>query len=136
MRTKGHSMEPTLYDGSWTIIQRILYTPERGDIIVCRSNEEDKDIIKRVIAVGGDEVFVDPFGDVYVNGELLDEPYLESHEPLYKFTIMPVTVSEGCVWVLGDNRNNSRDSRDIGEIPNDQIIGKVVIKLTKGSVKS
>lgn len=129
-------MEPTLNDGSWTIIQRILYTPERGDIIVCRSSEEDKDIIKRVIAVGGDEVFVDPFGDVYVNGELLDEPYLESHEPLYKFTLMPVTVSEGCVWVLGDNRNNSRDSRDIGEIPNDQIIGKVVIKLTKGSVKS
>ena len=136
MRTKGHSMEPTLYDGSWTIIQRILYTPERGDIIVCRSNEKDKDIIKRVIAVGGDEVFVDPFGDVYVNGELLDEPYLESHEPLYKFTIMPVTVSEGCVWVLGDNRNNSRDSRDIGEIPNEQIIGKVVIKLTKGNAPS
>ena len=129
-------MEPTLNDGSWAIIQRILYTPERGDIIVCRSNEKDKDIIKRVIAVGGDEVFVDPYGDVYVNGELLDEPYLESHEPLYKFTIMPVTVSEGCVWVLGDNRNNSRDSRDIGEIPNEQIIGKVVIKLTKGNAPS
>lgn len=129
-------MEPTLNDGSWTIIQRILYTPERGDIIVCRSNEKDKDIIKRVIAVGGDEVFVDPYGDVYVNGELLDEPYLESHEPLYKFTLMPVTVSEGCVWVLGDNRNNSRDSRDIGEIPNEQIIGKVVIKLTKGNAPS
>ena len=129
-------MEPTLNDGSWAIIQRILYTPERGDIIVCRSNEKDKDIIKRVIAVGGDEVFVDPYGDVYVNGELLDEPYLESHEPLYKFTLMPVTVSEGCVWVLGDNRNNSRDSRDIGEIPNEQIIGKVVIKLTKGNAPS
>ena len=49
---------------------------------------------------------------------------------------MPVTVSEGCVWVLGDNRNNSRDSRDIGEIPNEQIIGKVVIKLTKGNAPS
>ncbi|MBQ5514076.1 MAG: signal peptidase I [Oscillospiraceae bacterium] len=130
--TRGRSMEPTLSDGAWAIILRICYTPKRGDIIVLKQPEDEKIIIKRVIAVGGDEVFVNPQGDVYVNSERIEEPYLINHEPVYKYTLEPVEVSDGCVWVLGDNRNNSTDSRVIGEIPISNILGKVIFTITKG----
>ena len=123
---QGKSMYPTLESGSVILIRKPLREPEIGDIVIIDAKTYGKELIKRVIAKEGDVVDIDfKTGHVYVNSKLIDEPYV--NEPTYKdYDIQfPVTVQEGCVFVLGDNRNESIDSRStaVGQIPIDEIEG-------------
>jgi len=128
----GSSMERTLFDGEHIIISDLFYKPERGDIIVCEdySTELPIPIVKRVIGVAGDRVEIDAAGNVKVNGVLLDESnyvYIDPHFP-YVCDPIDVTVPEGEIFVMGDHRNVSSDSRKIGTIKEDSILGKVLFR--------
>lgn len=149
----GDSMLNTLNDGDRLIISNLFYEPEVGDIIVFddRSNEHyaDEPIIKRVIAVSGDRVRIDATGLVYVNGELIDESYalfdfegdinktpMGTPKKYYPEEMAEITVPEGEIFVLGDNRGNSKDSRTVGTIKEDSIIGKVLFRFYSGEKKA
>ncbi len=126
----GSSMQDTLQDGDRLLLTKAFYTPERGDIIVV-NRDNNTPVIKRVIAVAGDTVKIDPVNAcVILNGKALDESaYI--HYPTYPEGLAgEVTVPEGCVFVLGDHRNNSHDSRknDLRFIPEEQIVGKAVFR--------
>lgn len=123
----GESMLPTLQDGNWLAVRAINTKIERGDIVVItQPNALNEPLIKRVIAVGGDKVDIDFVeGKVSINGESINEPYI--YEPTHRMSnvAFPVTVPEGCVFVMGDNRNNSMDSRSktVGFIDTRYILG-------------
>ena len=137
----GVSMMPTLENGDRMIVNKIGYTigkPDRFDIVVFHAPEQ-KDYIKRIIGLPGDEVeYRDDI--LYINGEAIEEPYLD--EKRKEMTVGPLTedftlldipniqgevVPEGHVFVLGDNRRKSKDSRQIGVVPIDEIIGSTKI---------
>ena len=128
----GESMLPTLETGEWIAACRPL-SPKRGDIVVTNTNNtHHARLIKRVIAFGGETVDIDyGTGTVYVNGEALDEPYLADKTCSGGDVKFPITVPEGCVFLLGDNRTNSNDSRytETGCIPQSDLIGPVVLLL-------
>jgi len=115
--------------------EKVVYPfnpPERGDVVVFTPPPpgEDKPYIKRIIGLPGDTVEIRDEG-VYVDGQRLNEPYLEgistSCRPITDFCGPPVTVPEGHLFVLGDNRNNSEDSRYFGPVPEGNVIGKAWI---------
>jgi len=125
------SMSPTLLHGDRMIVRSIFYTPEQGDIIIFskQSFRDGAALVKRVIALEGDVVDIDPVaGVVYVNGAVLYEPY--TNEPTYFMgdVAFPYTVPAGQIFVIGDNRNYSQDSRSssIGPVDTREVIGKVV----------
>lgn len=127
----GDSMNPTLEDGDKMVVSDLFYKPKQGDIIISRKDEyKSEALVKRVIATEGQTVEIDfTKGRVYVDGELLDEPYIaEPTKNQIDFTGTQI-VPEGCVFVMGDNRNESADSRDsrIGMIDERLIIGKVLL---------
>lgn len=122
---EGSSMEPTLHNGQRLLVNRLAYTnlsePQRGDIVVFRAWDQDEDYIKRVIGIPGDEIEV--AGDrIVVNGNALDEPYIDNHPT--RGTPGRVVLGSGEFYVLGDNRDNSSDSRLHGPLPRDRIVGK------------
>jgi signal peptidase I len=129
----GHSMEPTLEAGDKIIITRWAGDYEQGDIVVLRKDTfREEPIVKRIIAVAGQTIDIDfNAGIVYVDGVALDEPYV--NELTYKQEDFegPIMVPEGCVFVMGDNRNNSSDSRDarIGCVDTRYIMGKVIFRI-------
>lgn len=131
VEVKGPSMKPTLQDGDRLIVSAAGYTPERGDIIVISGDSKyDKPIVKRVIAVGGDVVNIDfEAGEVTVNGE--PECYEDGVTFLRYDVSFPLTVEEGTVFVLGDNRDDSLDSRSstIGCVDEKRIVGKVINRI-------
>jgi signal peptidase I len=126
IRVEGNSMEPSLHDGEFVVVNRLAYwraSPQRGDIVVFHFPlDPNRRFIKRVIGLPGDVVQVQA-GDLYVNGFLLDEPYIAA-APRYSGEW---TVGETQVFVLGDNRNNSSDSQNWGMLPLGEIIGKAVL---------
>ncbi len=134
----GDSMNNTLVDSDKLLISDVFYEPEVGDIvIISRSGaydvQQDKDpLIKRVIATEGQTVDINfETGNVYVDGNLLQENYIKEPTFLKADVDFPVTVTENCVFVLGDNRNDSKDSRfsEIGMVPTDRIIGKALVRV-------
>ncbi|MBO5929066.1 MAG: signal peptidase I [Clostridia bacterium] len=125
----GESMMPSLLSNDVLLLNCINYKPAYGDIAVIRRPNDDM-LIKRVIAVGGDTVYIDPVNQcVYRNGEKLEEPYISCPTPAIRLT-GEVKVPDGHIYVLGDNRANSHDSRysDIGMVSLDAVIGKAVYR--------
>jgi signal peptidase I len=126
IRVEGISMEPSLHEGQFVVVNRLAYRwsqPERGDIIVFHFPlNPERRFIKRVIGLPGEEVTVRA-GQVYIDGELIDEPYLTA-TPRYSgdWTLGPDEI-----FVLGDNRNNSSDSQNWGALPMGEIIGKAIL---------
>lgn len=129
----GSSMVPTFHDGDSVIISDMFYEPKQGDVVVLRKLAfQEEPIIKRVIAVAGQTVNIDfQKGIVYVDGKALNEPYIA--EPTYAALDFSgeITVPENCVFVMGDNRNNSTDSRRsvIGCVDRRYILGKVLLRI-------
>ena len=138
----GSSMYDTLRDGDWLIlISNVFYQePEYGDIIVASkdSYNDGEAIVKRVIATEGQIVDIDfNAGIVYVDGVALDEPYTYTPTNIHEGLTFPLLVRENCIFAMGDNRNESKDSRhpDIGLIDKRQILGKAIVLLLPGSEK-
>lgn len=130
----GSSMVPTLEQGDRLIISKLFYTPQQGDIVVLQKDSfADYPLIKRVIATEGQTVDIDfDAGVVYVDGVALDEPYTAEPTVVSEDFDEPVTVPEGCIFVMGDNRNRSTDSRtdSIGCVDTRLIMGKALLRLT------
>lgn len=129
----GPSMVPTLRDKDRLILQQAGYTnPQYGDVIVVdRTQSHEPPIIKRVIGRSGDTIDIDfSTGEVRRNNELLDEPYINEPTLTQKDVAFPVQVPEGHLFVMGDNRNHSADSRttDIGMIDLRRVMGKAVFR--------
>lgn len=131
----GSSMEPTLQNGDRVALRIIGYSqPQRGDIVVVQAPLFDSDpLVKRIIAVGGDEITIDIMGQLYINGELQYEPYIleEISTENIGDQNYPLVIPEGYVFFMGDNRNGSTDSRDriVGIQPISNIIGKVEARI-------
>ena len=130
----GPSMIPTLHDGDWLCVKATPSHYKAGDIvIITQPNQLNEPLVKRVIAVGGDTVdinFAD--GTVKVNNTVLTETYIQGSTTRMFDVAFPVTVPEGCVFVLGDNRNDSLDSRStiIGFIDERYILGKAEFRIS------
>lgn len=127
----GESMTPTLHDQDWMALNSFLYVPKKGDIVVIRKQESLKEpIIKRVIATENDLINIEN-GKVYVNGKSQDEKnYIGDVDTQnYGDMIFPQIVPSGCCFVLGDNRENSLDSRfeKIGFVSKNEILGEAKI---------
>ena len=136
----GSSMYSTLWDGDYLlVISRMLGgPPEQGDIIVASKDSfnEGEPIIKRVIATEGQIVDIDfQAGIVYVDGTALEEDYTFTPTNVEEGVAFPLTVHEGCVFAMGDNRNRSRDSRfpEIGLIDQREILGQAVFLFFPGA---
>lgn len=124
-RIDGSSMNPTLVDGEYLIINNLSYyldEPQRGDVIVFQHPNNDLNLIKRVIGLPGDTVVV-AHGEVLVNGVVLNEPYIQA-APTYSGNW---EVPADHYFVLGDNRNNSSDSHQWSYLPTENIIGKAEV---------
>ena len=130
---EGDSMNPTLDSGDWLAVSSISSGFKAGDIvIVTQPWERNVPIIKRVIAVGGDTIDINfRTHEVKVNGVVLDEPYIAEPTTLRYDVEFPLTVDEGKLFVMGDNRNDSGDSRSsaIGLIDERYVLGKAVMRI-------
>ena len=131
----GDSMYPTLHNGDLLLLQSVGYEPKQGDVVVLTKEFDASDgpIVKRVIAVGGQTVDIDyEAGTVSVDGQVLDEPYINPEEimapPSNYEHATHVEVPEGSIFVMGDNRNHSSDSRDVtlGTVDERYVLGRAV----------
>lgn len=125
----GSSMWPTLLDGDKMLVSNLFFTPQRGDIVVFKTDNYDpeKALVKRVIATEGQEVSIDfERGVVYIDGSPIEEDYIAELTKTKLDFIGPQTVPEGCLFVMGDNRNASTDSRkkEIGMVDTRMILGR------------
>lgn len=143
----GGSMEPTLYNEQRLILAHFDYEPKRGDIIVANAPGLNKTIIKRCIGISGDKVVIDyDANTVTVNGEVIEESYLGASTDMrildmvfddaYRVSenVYEYNVPEGTIFVMGDNRNNSRDSRaaDVGFVNKSDILGRAAFRFYVG----
>lgn len=127
LQIAGTSMEPTLHDGNIVLLVK-KKNLQSGDL--CAFYYSNKILIKRVIAAPGDYIWIEPDGTVYLNGEMLDEPYVSAKALGECDVEFPYQVPENSYFVMGDKRDTSIDSRSsvIGCIPEDQMIGKIFCK--------
>ncbi len=135
----GISMNPTLQHGDLMVTSGLLYQPARGDIVVLTKEGFffSQPIVKRIIAVGGDNININfDLGQVWVNGQLLHEPYIAEATTRSEGLPFPQTVPNGCIFVMGDNRSHSDDSRDpeLGMVDIRCIIGRVYVVLPTGQI--
>lgn len=138
----GESMLPTLKNRDLLLLQSAGYTPKQGDIVVLTKAFGDvtQPIVKRVVATGGQTVDINyEAGTVSVDGEVLEEPYINEtmRWPTSQWeTITHVTVPEGSIFVMGDNRNHSSDSRDerLGTIDERYVLGRVLFTILPGKL--
>ena len=125
IRVDGSSMEPTLQSGEFVIVNKLTYklgTPEIGDVVVFHyPRDPEQEYIKRVVGLPGDVVKISG-GNVYVNEMQLIEPYIAAAPR----TEGEWNVPQGYIFVLGDNRNNSQDSRNFGAVAMENVIGKAI----------
>lgn len=142
VKVQGQSMEPTLQNADRLYVNRFFYTPKKGDVVIFVPESDPKrPYVKRVIATEGDSVYIDfNSGDVYVNDQLVDEPYIKEKTARSGSYIMslvakgeygretPIVVQPGHIFVMGDNRNNSKDSRELGQVPLEEVLGGAVFR--------
>ena len=138
----GGSMRETLQNGDLLLVVNSVLCGdyERGDVVIAAKStfEGGEPIVKRVVATEGETVNVDfGTGMVYVNGEALEEPYIREETYLEEGMAFPFTVPEGCVFLMGDTRNGSRDSRDpeLGAVDRRCLIGRAVFLLLPGKTE-
>lgn len=128
----GGSMKPTFQDNDKLIVTHLFYEPKQGDVVIANSYGLQEAIIKRVIATEGQTIDINfDTGLVIVDGEILDEPYINTLTTRdYGAYTYPLVVEKGHVFLMGDNRNASTDSRSptVGMVDVDDIIGKVVFR--------
>ncbi len=130
MRVSSSSMSPAYDAGDEVLVAKVgprSHEPRRGDVIVVRAPPAGELMIKRVAALGGDQVAILD-GVLMVNGRRIKEPYV-NHARVDGTYFGPVRVRENSVWVLGDDRAGSVDSRTFGAVSSDQIIGRVLCRL-------
>ena len=128
----GASMKPTLHGGDVVLCSPLGYEPDYGDIVVTELDIGEGDLVKRIVALAGDTVDIDPAtGAVSVNGKAVDEPYITEAIREEAEIDFPAVVPPGRVFLLGDNRNHSVDSRRevVGMVPESTILGKVVFRI-------
>ena len=135
----GHSMDSTLSDKDRVIISHLNYDPKNDDIVVVNSSVLNKTLIKRVIGIAGDTVKIDyNVNTVYVNGKAISNEHIDNtmldkgmFDPSFKISdgVYEYKVPENSIFIMGDNRNNSTDSRTIGFISKDDVMGHVIFRL-------
>jgi signal peptidase I len=130
-RIESHSMEPNFYEGQFILVNKLAYRlgePARGDVIVFHNPDNpEEDYIKRVIGLPGDSVELHD-QKVYINGEVLPEPF--DQNVMSPGTVYgPIVVEPDHLFVMGDNRPNSRDSRGFGQLPEELIVGKAWVRV-------
>ncbi|OGV69900.1 MAG: signal peptidase I, partial [Lentisphaerae bacterium RIFOXYA12_FULL_60_10] len=126
-RVESISMEPTLIEDDFVLVYRLAYSlgePERGDVVVFQYPPETNQVpyIKRIIGLPGDTIKVEA-GQVFINGQPLEEPYLKVPTNRGGEWVVPL----GSIFVMGDNRNNSSDSRVFGPVPIEDVMGKALV---------
>ena len=134
IRVDGSSMADTLHNGEITFTFKTGYLfndPQRQDVVICRYPNRKEYFVKRVMGVPGDTIAI--LGTtVYINGQPVEEPYLTAERNRYDHTMLPITLGENEYFVMGDNRDNSNDSRNltkVGPITRDMIVGHVACVL-------
>ena len=133
-RVDGRSMMNTLHDGDNLIVEKLSYRfsdPKRFDIIVFPPTGKKEYYIKRIIGLPGETVQIDENGDIYINGELLEENYGAETIQNPGRAAKPITLGDDEYFVMGDNRNNSKDSRseEVGNVKRSQIIGRAWLRI-------
>ena len=128
----GSSMNPNLWNGDKMLVSGLFYKPKAGDVVIFKkpSYSTEKALVKRVIATEGQVINIDfEQGIVYIDGQPIEEDYIAELTKTKEDFIGPKTVPEGCVFVMGDNRNASTDSRDsrIGMVDTRYIVGKAMM---------
>ena len=133
-RVDGRSMMNTLHDGDNLIVEKLSYRfsdPKRFDIIVFPPTGKKEYYIKRIIGLPGETVQIDENGNIYINGELLEENYGAETIQNPGRAAKPITLGDDEYFVMGDNRNNSKDSRseEVGHVKRSQIIGRAWLRI-------
>lgn len=135
VRVKGRSMLSTLQNGEWLLVSKLprwRHDLRRGDVVICFYPGRYLDpwklfrqyFVKRLIALPGETIAMEE-GVVLINGEPIDEPYLDPARTRFRRTMQPRTLGEDEYFVMGDNRDNSNDSRRIGPLPRRMLVGRV-----------
>lgn len=142
VKVQGTSMEPSLQHNDRLYVNRFFDTPEKGDVVIFKpASDPNRPYVKRVIATEGDTVYIDfVTGKVYVNDEAIKEDYIKEktrNNGDYIAQLMkngqysrnnPIVIQPGYIFVMGDNRNNSKDSRHLGPVPVDEVMGNAVFR--------